>query len=119
MDMTISNIKGTSTRVHDVPLSGSISGPQPQKESSDKAPEEPITLSSEAVEKLLQSIENHLQSMNISLSFSTYGKNNENIAVVVRERETGKVIREIPPKELQNLYTKLGELVGMIFNHSV
>lgn len=119
MDMTISNINGANTRVQDAPLSGSVSGPPPHKESSGKAPEEPITLSSEAVKKLLQDIETTLQSMNISLSFSTYGNNNENIAVVVREKETGKVIREIPPKELQNLYTKLGELVGMIFNHSV
>lgn len=120
MDMTISNINGTGTRVQDAPLPGSISGPTPlHKESPEKVPEKPITLSNEAVKQLLKDIENHLQSMNISLSFSTYGKNNENVAVVVREKETGKVIREIPPKELQNLYTKIGELVGMIFSHSV
>jgi uncharacterized FlaG/YvyC family protein len=119
MDMTISNITGAGTRAQDVPLPGSVSDPPPRKESSGKVPEEPIKLSNDAVKKMLQDIEDNLQSMNISLSFSTYGKNNENVAVVVREKETGKVIREIPPKELQSLYTKLGELVGMIFNHSV
>lgn len=119
MDMIISAINGIGTRAQEVPLPGSVSDPPPHKASSEKAPQEPITLSNDAVKKMLQDIENNLQSMNISLSFSTYGKNNENIAVVVREKETGKVIREIPPKELQNLYTKLGELVGMIFNHSV
>ena len=55
--------------------------------------------------------------MNISVSFSTYGKKNNDISVIVTDTDTGKVIREIPPKDLQDLYTKLGELVGIIFNH--
>ncbi|MCX5845001.1 MAG: flagellar protein FlaG [Deltaproteobacteria bacterium] len=90
----------------------------PQKEPSEKAPEESRHLNSEAAKQLLEDIQSQLQSMNISLSFSTYGKNGGNIAVTVTEKDTGKVIREIPAKEIQNLYTKLGELIGIIFNHT-
>jgi flagellar protein FlaG len=56
--------------------------------------------------------------MNISLSFSTYGKQNDEISVTVTDRDTGKIIREIPPKDIQDLQTKLGELIGLIFDHS-
>ncbi|MBW2655859.1 MAG: flagellar protein FlaG, partial [Deltaproteobacteria bacterium] len=53
---------------------------------------------------------------NIDIAFSTYGKKNKNISVVVSEKETGKLIREIPPEELQQLHVKIKELAGMIFN---
>lgn len=117
MDMAISNINGAGSKVLETPLPSSASGNTPPvKEPSGKAPEEVMTLDNEAVKQMIEEIQSHLQSMNINLSFSTYGKNSENTAVVVSDKETGKVIREIPPKELQNLYTKLEELIGLIFN---
>jgi flagellar protein FlaG len=54
--------------------------------------------------------------MNISLRYSLYGEHDTKIAVKVVNKETGEVIREIPPKEIQSLQTKMGELVGRIFN---
>ncbi len=117
MDMAISSIHGAGSKDPEILVSGPVSASTPsKKEPSGKAPEASMTLDNKAIKQLLEEIQSHLQSMNISLSFSTYGKNHENIAVVVREKETGKVIREIPPKDLQNLYTKLGELIGLIFN---
>jgi flagellar protein FlaG len=120
MDMAISNINGIGSKVQDIPLPGSVSGNStPQKESSAQVTEEFVKLDNETVKQLIEEIQSHLQSMNISLSFSAYGNESENVAVVVTDKETGKIIREIPSKELQNLYTKLEELVGIIFNHSV
>ena len=43
--------------------------------------------------------------------FSTYGSNNERIAIVVKNKETGEVIREIPSKEMQKLHVHLDLLV--------
>ena len=43
-----------------------------------------------------------------------HGKNN--MAVKVIERKTGEVIREIPPKELQDLAEKLDDMIGLIFS---
>jgi len=116
MDMAISNVNLAGPRVPAIPLPAANN--PPQKEPSEKAPEESRHLNSEAAKQLLEDIQSQLQSMNISLSFSTYGKNGGNIAVTVTEKDTGKVIREIPAKEIQNLYTKLGELIGIIFNHA-
>ncbi|MGZ3592816.1 MAG: flagellar protein FlaG, partial [Syntrophales bacterium] len=72
-----------------------------------------------AADHLLQQIQSHMESMNIGLSFSRYGNKGEEVAVIVTDKDTGKVIREIPPKEIQDLHTKIGELIGLIFNHSV
>jgi len=117
MDIAISNINTAGSNVPAIPLPGSGSNTSPQRESSGQAPEESIPMNSEAVNQMLQQIQNQIQSMNISLSFSTYGGNNKDISIIVKDRDTGKVIREIPHEDLQNLYTKLGELIGIIFNH--
>jgi uncharacterized FlaG/YvyC family protein len=45
------------------------------------------------------------------VSFSTYGFRNEHIAFVVTDMKTGKVIREIPTKEMQKLHGHLDVLV--------
>ncbi len=55
--------------------------------------------------------------MNVSLQYSVYGAKDDKIAVKVVDRDTGKVIREIPAKEIQALQDKMSELVGMIFDH--
>ena len=72
--------------------------------------------SSAQVKQMVDKMQSQIDSMNVSLTFSTYGNSDENIAVVVANKETGKVIREIPPKEIQKLYTKMSEVAGMILN---
>lgn len=72
-------------------------------------------MSSESAAKLVEEIQKKIDSINVGLTFSTYGRNN-NIAVKVVERESGEVIREIPPKELQQLAEKLDEMIGLIFS---
>ena len=86
-----------------------------QSQKSDVASEAP-GLSLPETEKLVALIQENLDSMNINISFSTYGSERERVAVVVKEKDTGNVIREIPPKELQQLYMKMEELLGMIFS---
>jgi flagellar protein FlaG len=76
-------------------------------------------LNKQEVKHLTEKIQDCLNRINISLKFSTYGENDERTAVTVTEKETGEVIREIPPEELQQLYLKMHELTGMLFNHTV
>ena len=68
------------------------------------------------VKQMVDGMQRQIDSMSVSLTFSTYGNRDENIAVVVANKDTGKVIREIPPKEIQKLYTKMSEVAGMILN---
>jgi flagellar protein FlaG len=82
-------------------------------ESSEKSPD------SAQVKQMVMEIEQHLRSMDVSLNFTPYGDKGEKMAVVVSNQKTGEVIREIPSKELQELYKKMNELVGIIFNRHV
>ena len=109
MDISSINTAGTPV-VYDNP---------PPKEPSGRAPEESKPASSEEVKQMVEQIQAHIQSSNVSVTFSTYGVKNRDVSVIVKEKDTGKVIREIPPQELQDLYTKMGELIGIIFHRSI
>ncbi|MBT8491017.1 MAG: flagellar protein FlaG [Deltaproteobacteria bacterium] len=54
-----------------------------------------------------------------SIAFSTYGRNNQRVSITVTDKETGKIIREIPPEELQQLSAKLDELAGMFIDDTI
>jgi len=73
----------------------------------------------EQLSQVVREMQNQISQANVSLEFSTYGAKGDRIAVVVADKETGEVIREIPAKEIQNLYNKMTELAGMIFNRQV
>jgi uncharacterized FlaG/YvyC family protein len=92
-----------------------VSAPVKQASSSPAAKGNDI-ISAEKVKQMVQQMQSHLDSMNISLQYYFYGKHNQKIAIKVVNKETGAVIREIPPKEMQALQVKMSELCGMIFN---
>jgi flagellar protein FlaG len=68
------------------------------------------------LKQIVAEMQSQVDSMNIGLKYSLYGEHETKIAVKVVNKDTGEVIREIPPKEMQSLQTKMGELVGRIFN---
>ena len=74
---------------------------------------------SETVKNITSMIQEGLDSMNIKIAFSTYGDRDDRISVVVKDKETGEVIREMPPEELQRLHVKMEELMGLIFNDRI
>jgi flagellar protein FlaG len=45
--------------------------------------------------------------------------NSNQVIVKVIDKETDKVIKEIPPEELQRLYRNLKEAIGLLFNEMV
>ena len=68
---------------------------------------------------LVDKIQENIDQIGINLEFSTYGEDNERIAIIVKEKVTGKLIREIPPENVQKLYEKMNELTGILFNKEV
>lgn len=71
------------------------------------------------MQEIVEKMQEQIDSMNVSLQYSTYGDRGEKIAVAVVNKETGELIREIPSKELRALYAKMSELAGMIFNREI
>lgn len=95
---------------------GGVSGGDPPVE--DVSPGRPA-VDQEAIQELAAQIQERMNDRSVSLSFSTYGKNDDKISVTVIDKETGEVIREIPQKELQRLSGKIEEMVGMVFDGTV
>jgi uncharacterized FlaG/YvyC family protein len=93
---------------------------QPHKKAASPAAEghEQQVKDGARMQRVVEDIQMSLRHLAVSLTFSTYGKNNDQVSIIVAEKETGKVIREIPSRELQSLSTKMQELLGMIFNKS-
>ena len=54
----------------------------------------------------------------VNLDFSVHQATGQ-IMVTVTDQDTGKVIREIPPKEILNLKAKLEEMIGLIFDQQI
>jgi flagellar protein FlaG len=71
------------------------------------------------IKQMIEKMQDQIVNMNVSLQYSTYGDKGEKIAVTVVNKETGQVVREIPSKEIQNLYVKMNELAGIMFNREI
>ncbi len=103
-------------------ISASASACEPSKEKH-AAAVEPLdqgnAAGTEAVNRMVEDMQCQIDRMNVSLKFTTYGKKGEKIAVVVTDKETGEVVREIPAREIQKLYAKMSELAGLIFNRQI
>lgn len=64
-------------------------------------------------------LRNKMQALNnVDLNFSVHSASGKIMVTVVNE-DTGKVIREIPSRELLDLAAKLEEFIGLIFDKKV
>jgi len=110
------DISNSGARIEvSVPQDMSLSqqtGAKSQRPPSENAADQPSPAAQDAAAEARE----QASGRNVSLSFSTYGKRNEKISVAVIDKETGEVIREVPPEELQRLSVKLEEMVGMVFD---
>lgn len=88
----------------------------PQPMAAPSAAEGQPAQSNERTKQMVEDIQKNMSNMDVSLCFDTYGANDDQVCIVLKEKETGKVIREIPSKELQSLYMKMQEWVGMVLN---
>ena len=68
---------------------------------------------------LLNNMQHEIQMMrNIGLRFSLHETTGRTMVKVV-DKETGNLIREIPPEELLDLVDKIDEMIGIIFDKKV
>jgi len=66
--------------------------------------------------EMVAHVENNLKKINnTELQFSVHQGSGE-VMVTVKEESTGKVIREIPPREVLNLAARVEEMVGLLFD---
>lgn len=68
--------------------------------------------------EMAEDVQQYLEDLNIQLSFKVHDKTGE-LVVQVLNRDTGDVVRQIPPENLIKLREKLEELRGVLFNGKV
>lgn len=67
------------------------------------------------VESALKDFESILNVFNKRLRFSV-NKELEQVVVEVIDKQTDKVVREIPSKEIQDLHVRIKEAIGLLFD---
>jgi len=70
------------------------------------------------VEKYLKDIIRITDMFNRKLKF-TINRELEQVVVKVIDRDTDKVIKEIPPEELQRLHVRMREALGLLFDEKI
>jgi flagellar protein FlaG len=84
-----------------------------------KAKEEKKPADLSQIAEVTMDLRNKMQVLhNVNLNFSVHEASGK-IMVTVVDENTGKVIREIPSRELLDLATKLEEAIGLIFDKEV
>jgi len=67
--------------------------------------------------KAVRDLQQVSETFNTRLSFSLNEKLDQ-VVVKVIENGTDKIVREIPPTELQHVYERIREVIGMLFDES-
>ena len=126
MDITLNRIDAEPLKIPEDPVNKPIVSESPRAEEDHPRAEEDHGKTSEPeisgfvnnqqARELTEKLQGYIDRMNINVAFSTYGRENKNVSIIVSEKETGEIIREIPPEELQGLHAKMEELSGMLFN---
>lgn len=73
---------------------------------------------SEEIQKILDEMNTQLNIMNRSIQFSI-DESSHDIVVRVVDKDTGEVIREVPPESIQKLREKMAELTGLLVEEEV
>ncbi|NIA08463.1 MAG: hypothetical protein GWP10_01475 [Nitrospiraceae bacterium] len=68
---------------------------------------------------LLNQVQENLKIIHdVSFQFSVHKATGQTIVKII-DQETGKVIREIPPKQVLDLAARIDEMIGILFNTKV
>ncbi len=84
----------------------------------DAAPEAPPTLSAEEVRRSAELLEQTFRLFNKKLRFSVNEEINR-VVVKVLDAKTDKLIKEIPPAEIQRLIARIKETIGLLFDEQI
>jgi flagellar protein FlaG len=77
-----------------------------------------VLVTEKEVRNVVEDVQQYLLEHNIRLSFSLHDKTGD-LVVRVLDKDTGEVIRQIPPEEMLKLREKLEQLTGVLLNGKV
>ena len=110
----VSRIKSHGTRGSEAGLLHPNRGTDPKKATGLSKRRQ---IESEKIEHVAQAMENYVKSIQRDLKIQVHSSTG-NIMVKVISKESGQIIREIPPEELLNLAAKMEQMTGALFNEN-
>ncbi len=72
----------------------------------------------EKFEKLAEALQKFLEKFNL-VTKVVFEKKYDSLVVKVYDRDSGKLIRQIPPEELLEVYKRIEELVGILYRKKI
>jgi len=91
---------------------------QSEQKPVEKSEKPQIEIKSQDMGELVSHVNQFVQSISTKIGFS-YDTFNERSVVLVKDKETGEVIREIPPREMLNLVKQLERVTGIIYHNHI
>ncbi|MGQ9485453.1 MAG: flagellar protein FlaG [Desulfosoma sp.] len=93
--------------------------PSAMKRPEEEAPDSGMDLvNRKDVQNVVEDVQQYLLQHSIRLSFEIHDKTGD-LVVRVLDKDTGEIIRQIPPEEMLKLREKLEELTGVLLNGKV
>lgn len=91
---------------------------QEQVNLDSKRKEETVKTTPEVIEKIVEDLKKKLSMLNTQLEIQI-DKDTDIVVVKVIDRETNKVIRQIPPEYVLKIAKYLDEIAGILYNEKV
>ena len=76
-------------------------------------------LTIQEIEGLSEELNSYMDDLQTSLGFSIHEEIDNLVVVEIKNRETGELIRQIPPEELLTIREKMAELTGLLFDQKI
>ena len=92
--------------------------PEVQKQDVKVQQQEQQKLSKELIEKVIQQLKEKLSLLNTQLNISI-DKDTDEIVIKVVDKQTNKVIRQIPPEYVLKIAKYIDEITGLLYNEKV
>ncbi len=110
------SIEAINTARHQTPLPGNVVVGNPGARSAPKTTSAGRT---QQAPKIVEALNADLNAIhNVGLQFSVFEETGQTVVRVV-DKDTGELIRQIPPKELLELASKLEDMMGILFDRKV
>lgn len=110
--MLVESVSGTKPGLAEI--TGAV-GPKAKAEVSQESREKQKKQDVKILRDVVEVVQNHFHVSGVSLSFSVHEATGR-IKVDVTDKETGDLIREIPPEQVLNLMAKIDEMMGILYD---
>lgn len=89
--------------------------PEEKVRKGETAPQRPPQVDEARIERIAEAMDNYVRSVQRDLNIQV-DHDTDKVIVKVLSRETGEVIREIPPEELLRLASRMEEMAGVLID---